>query len=42
VHLAGHGAEAAARLPQDEMDAALEPEALDPMDASDAEAELEA
>jgi len=33
--------EAAARLPQDELEAALEPEALDPMDASDADAELE-
>ena len=33
--------EAASRLPQDELQAALEPEALDPMDASDAEAELE-
>ena len=34
--------EVAARLPQDAVDTALEPEALDPMDASDAEAELEA
>lgn len=33
--------EAAARLPQEEVATALEPEALDPMDASDAEAELE-
>lgn len=33
--------EAAARLPQDEVEAALEPEALDPMDSADAEAELE-
>ena len=32
----------AARLPQDEMNAALEPEAPNPMDDSDAEAELEA
>ena len=34
--------EAAARLPQEEVETILEPEALDPMDASDAEAELEA
>ncbi|MDI1267510.1 MAG: restriction endonuclease subunit S [Polaromonas sp.] len=33
--------QAAARLPQDAVNAALEPEALDPMDASDAEAEAE-
>ena len=33
--------EAAARLPQDEVEAALEPEALDLMDTADAEAELE-
>lgn len=33
--------EAAARLSQDELDAAVEPEAPDPLDASDAEAELE-
>lgn len=33
--------EAAARLPQDELEAALESEALDPMDTVDAEAELD-
>jgi len=32
--------EAAARLPQDVAEAALEPEALNPMDTADAEAEL--
>lgn len=33
--------EAAARLPQDQVEAALEPKALDSMDSADAEAELE-
>ncbi len=33
--------EAAARLPQDEVESVLEPEALDPDEAAEAEAELE-